>query len=305
MLTEEEFEAEMGRFKRPMGAPVRAKKRVQYYAEEEEEEQREEDEDDDRGMSLRAPAPRPSFRTPAPAKRKPTRIIEEDDDEVVPSATTRRSDWVDTAKSPSGPVPFRLQEAAQLIVDSPRVRLSQATLGELNLKILQRPCETCVVDPPVTLCASVDTGTIPIRCKEVVPISVHMMALAVGATFSVQITAKARTSEEPWAEAVMVRVCRNTQLPESTTPLNAMEAVQKALARLGNAVPEDLDDQVQRYMQSIGKCEPQIACDPEWMEPHIEKLREICHGKGEADPEAGGIKAKMAKLRQASAPADE
>lgn len=278
MLTEEELEAELSSFKPPVGRGVR-KRAQEAEAEEEYDEEP-------------APPRRTTSVMVAP-RRRVSRLIEEDDEER-PTRRKVERDIVGVA-----PVPFVLQEAAVLLLEQSKVRLSADTQAELQMAFVQRPSEFCVVDPPVVLCASVDTGTISIKCKEIVPISLHLMALAVQATFSLQVTPKVRTQDEPWAEAVVAKPCRNAQGCAGMTPVGTLAAVQKALERIPNA-PEDLDARVARYMANLKPFDSIVAADSEWMEPHVEALRAICYGT-RSDDEPQDIRAKLARLRGESA----
>jgi hypothetical protein len=186
------------------------------------------------------------------------------------------------------------------LIDNRFAKLSPATVAEIQNAFLQRPHEFVTVNPYIKLTAVIDTGSIIIKCKEVVRLSEHLMALATGATFSVQLTAKARTAAQHWEEAITAGVCRSAQSPEGIQPIHTMEAVQQAVALLTNgSPPADLDEQVDRYMEEeIGVVDSALACDPEFLRPHAEALRLICLGKKHMDGDAGGIRQKMAKLHE-------
>lgn len=274
MLTEDEFEAELGSFKPPAAPSGRQRKRVQYDDDYQEEPP---------SMSLRRPSVAPT--------RRVSKLIE-DDGNV--DALVQRSLWTDNVKVTAGPVPFVLQEAAVLLLEQRVVKLSSDTQTELQMAFVQRPTEFYVVDPPVVLCATVDTGTITIKCKEVVPVSVHLLALALEATFSVQVTPKVRTQDEPWAQAVIVKGCRKADGAEGMTPVGAVEAVKRALGRLPS-VPHDLDDRVAQYMETIKAVNSADACDPEWLDSHVDGIRAICYGRGARGQQ--DIRTKLARLR--------
>lgn len=280
MLDPDELEAEMswgGGFRAPEkpSAAAKPKKRLQFsdYA-------NNNNQDDDYD---------------APIQRKSSSLLIEDDDDderpMIRKKTVATSS--ETINKSLGPVPYRVQEAASLIISSGR--LPKQIQKEITSFLLQKPHEFISVDPLILVCASVDTGTVRIYCKEVINVSLHLMALALGATFSLQVTPKARTQEEPWGEAVTARPCRSAQVSERVQPVGTLKAVQKALAKIQSA-PPDLDLQVDYYMQQLGTLDSATACDPDWWKDHVDALRLICMGQGKPIEKERGIRGKLAKM---------
>jgi hypothetical protein len=284
MLDEDELEAEVAMFRAPEPR-VAPKKRLAFadYANE-------------GADDLPAPPQRPILkRTNAQMiQRKSSFLIEEDDDDDLPTVAVPRREQVKVG----APVSYRQQEAASLLIGDRR--LSKPSIQELTMAYLHKPHEFITLDPLILVCASVETGTARIYCKEVVNVSLHWMALALDATFFVQVTPKARTPEEPWTEAITARPCRSAQTSERVQRVDVLACVQRALAKLGDSIPSDLDQQVEQYMtQVVGVMDSATACDPEWARDHIDALRAICHGRGKAlQTKPTSIHEKLAQIGQ-------
>lgn len=295
MLDEDEFEAEISMFRAP-SAPATAKKKrfSDYYHN-----------DDDEDNNEPPPPSVMQQKASSSSRRQVSRLLEEEDDEAPPPARklNRMASFsspgaTDNAVKPAaGPVPYRLQEAASLLLNDRR--LSKPATQELTVAYLQRPHEFITVDPLILVCASVDTGTTRIYCKETIPVSLHWMALALDAPFSLQVTPKVRTQEESWADAITARPCRAAQVSERVQPVGTLKAVQVAVARLGQQVPVNLDQQVERYMAKLGAVDSLNACDPEWARDHVDALRAICRGqrRWETEDDNTGIKDKLGKMK--------
>lgn len=281
MLDDDEFEAEISMFRTP-AAPLRKaqKKRFSDYANEGVEDGEDE-----------PPPPPPRRQLSQLAKKKASFLIEEDeDDEGLP-----KSRQISNIKPVAGAavVPYRLQEAASLLLSDRRI--SRSTADELTVAYLQKSHEFVMVDPLIIVCASVDTGTSRIYCKELVNVSLHWMALALDASFFLQVTPKVRTQDEPWAEAVTARPCRSAQVSERIQPVGTLAAVKRAIDEM--EVPEDLDKQIEQYMKKLGKVDSASACDPEWAREHIDAFRAIFSGTNKKDEMEGkGIRDKLAKI---------
>lgn len=276
MLDDDEFEAEISMFRTPTAPPLKKaqKKRFSDYANEGVE-------DDDE------PPPPPRRQLSQLAKKKASFLIE-DDGEEEPFNNKR-------PVAGAAVVPYRLQEAASLLLGDRRI--SQSTASELTMTYLQKSHEFVMVDPLIIVCASVDTGTARIYCKEVVNVSLHWMALALDASFFLQVTPKVRTQDEPWAEAVTARPCRSTQVSERVQPVGTLAAVKRAVAKIEDELPEDLDKQIEHYMAKLGKVDSVSACDPEWAHEHIDAFRAIFRGTNKRDEMEGkGIREKLAKI---------
>lgn len=280
MLDDDEFEAEISMFRTPTAPPLKKtqKKRFSDYANEGVED------DDDQ------PPPPPRRQLSQLTKKKASFLIEEDeDDDDLPKSRQLNIKPVAGAAV----VPYRLQEAASLLLGDRRI--SQSTASELTVAYLQKSHEFVMVDPLIIVCASVDTGTSRIYCKELVNVSLHWMALALDASFFLQVTPKVRTQDEPWAEAVTARPCRSAQVSERIQPVGTLAAVKRAIDEM--EVPEDLDKQIEQYMKKLGKVDSASACDPEWAREHIDAFRAIFSGTNKKDEMEGkGIRDKLAKI---------
>lgn len=240
------------------------------------------------------------FRTPLAPISKPRSVatlIEEDDDDDYRRAPPRRNGQRDDPiVRGARPVPWRVQEAGALVVSYREAGLSARTLDDITLHLLQHPHEFYGKDPPVVLWASVDTGTARIYCKDVVPISLHLLALAFGATFQLQVTAKVRTGAQGWGEAVQVRACRtDTPTPGRYQPLGTVAAVQAALERADLDL-RNVESRTQRYMDALGTLDTRDVCDPDWLEQHTKELRAACLADKDDQQDGGGIKAKLARM---------
>lgn len=249
------------------------------------------------------------FRTPiTPARGRPTAtatLIEDDDDDddndykrAPPRRNGQRDDpMMQPVARGARPVPWRVQEAGALVVSYREAGLSARTLDDITMHLLQHPHEFYGKDPLVVLWASVDTGTARIYCKDTVPISLHLLALAFGATFQLQVTAKVRTGAQGWGEAVQVRACRtDASTPGRYQPLGTAAAVRAALERAELDLRE-VEARTQRYMDALGTLDTREVCDPDWLEQHTKELRTACLADNQqGDDNNGGIRAKLARM---------
>lgn len=253
----------------------------------------------------------PGFRAPAAAPKqkqlKRTFLLEEDDDDAEPAPT--KGFGVKAMQLSAGPiaagtkpVPFHVQEAAATVLafaGKDSHALSQRSRDELTMHFLHHPHELYCVDPPIVCWASVETGTIRIYCKEVIPVSLYLMALAFGAQFQLQITPKVKTPPQPWEEAIQIKSCKNADATEFATriaPLGTMAAVQAALQRR-DGLPDNLDQRVQNYMARLGKLDTREVCDPDWIAENVEELRKACLDRNAQDAN-DGLQAKLAKMKK-------
>lgn len=258
------------------------------------EEMYDDDDDNARSAATVSRAPLASISKPRPAAM----LIEDDDNDTdYRRAPARRNGQRDDPIARGArPVPWRVQEAGALVVSYREAGLSARTLDDITLHLLQHPHEFYGKDPPVVLWASVDTGTARIYCKDVVPISLHLLALAFGATLQLQVTAKVRTGAQGWGEAVQVRACRtDTPTPGRYQPLGTVAAVQAALER-ADLDPRNVESRTQRYMDALGTLDTRDVCDPDWLEQHTKELRAACLADKDDQQDGDGIKAKLARM---------
>lgn len=250
---------------------------------------------------FREPAP-VQPRSQKPAKARIQLLEEEDDDDndqdYGRARSSRRSgaqrDEPYVAARGARPVPWRVQEAASLVMDFREANLSARAREELTLHFLQHPHEFYMKDPPVVLWTTADTGTARIYCKEVVPISLHLLALAFSASFQLQVTPKVKTALQGWSEAIQVRPCRSEDQGGRAQPLGVIAAVQAALER-AELEPSVVETRTRHYMDGLGTLDTREVCDPDWLDQHTKGLRAACLS-ATADDEAGGIKAKLARM---------
>jgi hypothetical protein len=222
---------------------------------------------------------------------------EEDDDAHLSGRRIARGAGTST-KTVGGAIPWRVQEAAALVLDYRDGHLSQRSQDEITMHYLQHPHEFYSVDPLVVLWVSINTGTTRVYCKETVPISLHLLALAFDAFFQLQVAPKMRTSPQGWKETIQIRPCRTAPANENARypSLGTAEAVREALERAELDLAQ-VETRVTHYMNALGKLDTRDVCDPDWLEEHTKELRNACMAAThEADNAKGGIKAKLARI---------
>lgn len=255
----------------------------------------EEDEEDDGFDSPPArPAMRPQQQTKKPKKQVSILVEEEEEDDDMPSTTKGRKEDpfkgkqlaipLRGSKSTGGKVvPYAVQQAVTtllLAVEQGQIEtFSKNALRELTI-LNGCPDEYTQVDPFVILSSSIDTGTCKIHLKEAVPYSYALMARALNATFTVQITDKIKTKPQPFAhEDVVLRPYNASQPERYNQPFACEAAVQARVDDMEEDEGVEFLLQVKAYMYSLGPLSSVDACDLANVETHVEAIKQIRVGK--------------------------
>jgi hypothetical protein len=156
-----------------------------------------------------------------------------------------------------------------LMDEAADIQLTKDTKQELEM-IMHCTDDGTQVDPLIVLTSSVPTGVCRIYMKEVVPLSLFLLALASKAVYQVQVTEKAK-SKPTFFDSV---VCR----PFKGDANKKIEAQPFDLANILQ-VDDNILEQVTAYMFVIGPVSSQDACDRDFIETHLEKVKEIFNGE--------------------------
>lgn len=208
---------------------------------------------------------------PQPTKKKV--LIEDDEDDF--STPVPKFD-VPNGKVMSLPIQnsaFRYDERIPL-----KVKLAAEEVFEhckkvtVNVKELASKYGMDVqVDPLVTMFYFADTGSCKIHLKEVVPISTYLLLCALGCTYFVQVTAKAKTAPEFFG-SVPVKPFKGNQNNDNIQPFGAEEI-------LATKVEPEMMEQVKAYMLSLGPLSSVTVSDREWINEQMGSFKEILEGR--------------------------
>ncbi|MBX9636669.1 MAG: hypothetical protein K2Q45_03870 [Nitrosomonas sp.] len=169
-----------------------------------------------------------------------------------------------------------------LIQNAKKIGLQKETLQQLEL-LSQCTDEGTMVDPFVVVYKSVYTGTCTIYLKEVVPLSIFLLAIVLKATFYVQVTPKSKTPEETFdlSTVQLKPFTKNVDEYNPTSnkaqPFNIEEAVQRKMQLRGDDA--SYMDQVTAYMHGIGPLSSFQVCEAEVLEPYLEAIKDIFANK--------------------------
>lgn len=163
-----------------------------------------------------------------------------------------------------------------LMQEADDIRLTNDTKEEVEM-IMQCTDDGTIVDPQITIYASVPTGTCQIYMKEVVPLSLFLIALACKAMYFVQVTGKSKSTPANF-DSVVCKPYKGDaeQQPNMAQPFELEKIINDQLAQEGQ---EDKIDQVMAYMYVIGPVSSQDACDREFIETHLEQVKRIFSGE--------------------------
>ena len=163
--------------------------------------------------------------------------------------------------------------ARSLVEQSQELRLTSDTRQELQM-LLDCPDDGTQIDPLVTLYTRVPTGTCVIYLKETVPVSTLLKAIALNATFTVQVTGKAKTQPESFAK-VSVKPCKELK---ETLDVQTFD-IEKIVTNAMEEQQHDYDEQIKGYMYTLGPVSSYEASDLEFIERHVEQVKDILKGK--------------------------
>ncbi len=194
-------------------------------------------------------------------------------------------------------IPLRVQQAANEILVHAKnrdVTLSKETRQELE-NLTHHTDEFTVVDPIVTITATAETGTCKVHVKEVVNVSQYLLARALGASFFIQVTPKAKTQPASFDE-VQVKPYRHSQSADVNQPFHLEKIIDAKLAEMEDVDPTEFLRQVQAYMFSLGPTSTLEASSAEYIEIHVDAFKQILRGDLVPIKEKQTLKEKLAAL---------
>lgn len=177
-------------------------------------------------------------------------------------------------------VPLRAQQACEeLLLQSKNkdISLTRETRQELD-KLTQYPDEYTIIDPVVTITATVETGTCRIHLKEVVPVSILLLARVLGVTYFVQVTPKAKTPPTSYEE-VPAKPFRDSRSAENNQPFGTEKAVNDQINNLQDMQPDEFVSQIKAYMFSLGPTSTLEASSMTFIETHTDAFKKILSGE--------------------------
>lgn len=258
------------------------------------------DEDDEDGVmdEEEAPRKRVSFKKPAAAQVKRTsRIVDEDEEAPrtssysTSSTSTTTNQYVDQTlekmykgmeftipikrgQTGSEVIPYQIQRAAETVIHADK-GLNRQTRQQLQ-GLVDHPDEFTVIDPQVIVAKTVDTGMCKVYLKEVVPISHLLMARVLKVKYQLYVTKKVYFPPEDFSE-VVVKPYHGTGI-EHAQPFGLTTELEAHIENDEDLSGGDFLDQVNAYMYAQGPISTREACDPEFIEMHVEAIKRIRSG---------------------------
>lgn len=174
-------------------------------------------------------------------------------------------------------MPAELQAALAVVLAHPR----NVELPEDLRDKLQRDLDVCedeftVIDPMVQLCKTLSTGTCNIYLKEAVPVSRYLMVRALRAQYTVQITTKIKTTPLPYDDnELIVKPFRRP----GGFPRDRYAAFGITALDLRELCTDEVLEQVDAYMVSLGPLSPTMASNPQWLDEQVDSVSALLRGE--------------------------
>lgn len=167
----------------------------------------------------------------------------------------------------------RAKLAARFLVEQAQAaKLTSDTRQELQM-LLDCPDDGTRIDPLITIFTRVPTGTCIIHVKEIVPVSTLLKAIALNAQFTIQVTGKAKSQAMPFAQ-VHVKPCKENKEIIDVQTFDIEKIVEEKMQEEGHD-----EQQVKAYMYSVGPVSSEQASDMDFIETHVEQVKDIFKGK--------------------------
>lgn len=162
-------------------------------------------------------------------------------------------------------VSFRIHRSAGILLDAHHqreIQLDHGTISTLN-EILKCDDEYTKTDPYVVICDTLNNGACAIYLKEVVPVSLLLLARFLGCAYVVDLGHKMRSKPKLYSD-VFVKPFHDSKT-EHAQPFGLLETVQEELEARGNNVEEAIQA-VQIHMLRLGVIASVDACDETFLE---------------------------------------
>jgi hypothetical protein len=226
-----------------------------------------------------------AFAAEAPAKRngstKSVRFsaaaaVEEDDDAYAPKSRQR-------------PKPNRASLAVTDDVDEvDRMLADQLAIPSTRRFFPKGSGVVGRVDPLVSMCATVQTSPeCKLYLKEIVPVSRYLAMCALGASYDVQLTPKAKLAPRPVSDVRIKPVKDPERSTDHVQPFNVERVLHAAMDNYsfppsldgGKGEGPPFEEQVRAYMLSLGPLTSDEVCDVDFVETHTEAFKRIARGE--------------------------
>jgi hypothetical protein len=162
-------------------------------------------------------------------------------------------------------VSFRIHRSAGILLDAHQqreIQLDHGTISALN-EILKCDDEYTKTDPYVVICDTLSNGACSIYLKEVVPVSLLLLARFLGCVYVVDLGHKMRSKPKLYSD-VFVKPFHDSKT-EHAQPFGLLETVQEELEARGN-IAEEAMQAVQVHMLRLGVIASVDACDDMFLE---------------------------------------
>jgi hypothetical protein len=181
---------------------------------------------------------------------------------IVPYAVTRAAERIMEA----------LSSATALRAIFPNAEVKRRLHSQLSL-LIGHPDEFTVPDPLVLVMATVNTGTCRVALREAVPVSRFLLARALNGRYDVVFSRTAKTAPQPFDEC-RCKPFHDQLVDDEYQPFGIETLVAQAL----DEREDDTDAQVRAHFDNVGPLSSAEACDAEWQETHLERVRAILSG---------------------------
>lgn len=168
-------------------------------------------------------------------------------------------------------IPYAIKHAAEVLMDAHTqrdIRLSGGALSDMG-QLLKCDDEFTTYDPPVIICDSLDTGTCRIYVKEVVPISILLMAMFFKCTYTIEVISGVSSNAKTY-EDVQVKAFHDSNA-EYAQPFGCREHVELAIQE-SNIDVDTATRLSQYYMYKLGPLSSETASDPNFIQDHVDRL---------------------------------
>lgn len=177
-------------------------------------------------------------------------------------------------------VPYNVQHGAQLLLDAHLdgdIKLGYEALASIR-KLAECDDEYTDVDPNVVIKDTFSTGVFTTKVKEVVPISILLLARFLDLTFTVSLTQDMESQPRSF-KTVRVKPYRGQRL-KGYQSLGCYTAVKQRLSH----EPESTWRLIQIHMIRLGVQSPAFVCDLEWLETQTAAMGKVLSRQSAAPP---------------------
>jgi hypothetical protein len=183
---------------------------------------------------------------------------------------------IESRPSTNTVISYGTRLGATLLLDSctdGEISLSMAARTDLQ-KLVNCDDEFTIIDPPIVIYDTLSTGTCNIYCKEVVRLSIYLLACHLKCSWTVELFEDQMSNPKPFSE-IQLKPYHNSKF-DHAQPFKCEDIV---MNRLKSTLPPSVVDEKLRLLQihmiRLGHLTSEQACDAEFIQSQLEMIPSI------------------------------